>query len=651
MKNAKYILFVVLLVWITPAVGQNSKKDAEPSVLFAISGNPVSVVEFIHLYKKNHSKPEDFTEQKINEYVSLFVNFKLKVTEAKAMGMDTTAVFIKEYKTYKDELKKPFTAEKSELDKLVKLEYQRMGEEVRASHILIAVKQDAVAADTIAAFKKIMTIRDKILGGETFDKAASEFSEDPSAKTNHGDLGYFSALQMVYQFEDAAYALKVGEISQPIRTRFGYHILKVVDRKPARGEVEVSHILLRTGTGDDSRVKNKIFEIDEQLQGGRSWDELCKEYSDDPGTKDKGGRLKPFGVGAFPGVPEFEATAFSLRKPGEISDPFKSAYGWHIIRLEKKISLAPFKEMEPVLQRKLGRDERLQEVNKRLTEEKKKSFHFVENPETLKTILAHADTSLQKGTWKFKGDGATKSLTLFTIDGKKYTAGSFISFVEKSQMANVQSPASYMIMLYKNFETDKLNDAEEDRLMMKNPEFRSLATEYKEGILLFSIMEKEVWNKASLDTAGLRAFYKANTQKYKAGDRVKAAVYSSNDKGFLDDILAKVERGDSIPKESAKQFKSIVPFRNYERGESKAIDKVQWTIGTRITEVDGTYYLVAIDNLVAPGPKSFEESKAQVISDYQDDIERKWMERLRQKYPVKINNKGKKYVINDLVKK
>ena len=208
-----------------------------------------------------------------------------------------------------------------------------------------------------------------------------------------------------------------------------------------------------------------------------------------------------------------------------------------------------------------------------------------------------------------------------------------------------------MGQLYEKYFGEKLNEAEENQLMADNAEFKALVIEYKEGILLFTIMEQEVWNKASQDTTGQRFFYQANKEKYKGGNRVRARLFSATDKNFMEEMMKKVNNGDSIRREDVKKFKSIQPVRNYEKGDNKAIDKVSWSVGTQITEVDGTYYLVAIENLVSPGIKSMEEAHAQVISDYQDYLEKKWVLELRQKYPIKINNKGKKLAITELTKK
>ncbi|NOS90396.1 MAG: hypothetical protein HOP30_00595 [Cyclobacteriaceae bacterium] len=648
MRRLCFLLFSLISV-----VGwAQEKKSEKPTAVFTVNKVPTFTDEFIYLYKKNHqNKPDDFTEAKIDEYLNLFVNFKLKVTEAKALGLDTTAKFIKELSTYREDLKKPYRAEPDLLDKLTKETYERLTQEVRASHILISTTPEASPADTANAYKKISDIKSRIEAGEDFEKIARELSEDPSAKFNGGDLGYFTAMQMVYPFELAAYNTKAGSLSPIVRTRFGYHLLKVIDKKQARGEVEVSHILLRSTNTEDTKVKNTAFEIFDQLKAGRSWDDLCKEFSEDSNTKDNGGRLRPFGVGALASVPEFESTAFAMQKPGEVSDPFQSAIGWHIIRLEKKIPLPSYAELESSLKRKVARDERLQVSQKSMASKRRKDFNWVENPDVKMQVLATADSLLVKGKWSKKWNEEVNKKTLFTISTKKYTTGDFAAYIKKNQTISDLNPAAYMEQLYLNFVDEKVNDVEEEKLLREKPEFKNLLNEYYEGILFFEIMEKEIWNKASADSTGQRKYYESHVEKYKAGDRIEARIFLATDKNVIDAFRKKVEAGDSIKNEDVKKFKSVQPFRNYEKGESKVIDKITWAAGLHEVELDKNYYLVEVVRLVAPGIKTFEEARASIITDYQSELEKVWLERLRIKYPVAINKKGKKAVLSALIKK
>ncbi len=632
-----------------PTEGQNPRKgstDATDKVLFTVDNQAITTSEFLYLYRKNNQgKPDVDKEANIREYLDLVINFKLKVAEAHNLGFDTTQAFVKEFTTYRDELKKPFVASSDELGRLVKEAYARLGEEVKAAHILINVSPDAAPKDTLAAWQKITSIRERILKGEDFAELAKQFSEDPSAKTNGGMLGYFTALKMVYQFEDAAYKTKVGEISQPARTRFGYHIIKVYDRRPATGEVEVSHILFG---GTDDKSKNKAFEVYDQLKAGRDWNALCKENSSDNATKERGGKLPPFGVGDLPAVPEFEAMALSMQTPGEISDPFRSRVGWHIIRLERKIGVPAFAEAEPALKRKIGRDERLHISQVAQLTKRKAELGFKENEEIKKDLESKADTSLQKGKWNVQVD---KSDVLFWVRGFPTLASEFVKYVRSHQRPSALSPSAYFKQLYDQFAEIELSNAEHFKLQDTNEEYRNLVREYREGIMFFSIMEKEVWNKGSSDTVGQRAYYEAHKDKYQAGDRAYARIYSTSDKAFLKEVREKASKGDTLSAPDMKKFKSVTAFRAFGKGENKIVDMVSWNIGLHEAEADGMYYLVEIERLIPPGQKSFQEARATVISEYQEEIEKKWLATLRARHKVKVNKKNVKAVIQQLEKK
>lgn len=642
-------IFWFLPVFVLSISAFSQPRSNAEQILFSIADKPVNAEEFIYTYKKNHLNKADFTEEKVDQYLELYINFKLKVAEARTRGIDTTAKFKSEFKTYREELKKPYRTEPDALDKLTRETYERLKEEVRAAHILITVKPDALPADTVLAYQKIEHIKARIIAGENFEKLARELSEDPSAKVNGGDLGYFTALQMVYPFEDAAYKTSVGSLSSLVRTQFGYHLLLVKDKRPSQGEVEVSHIMLRKGARKEAELKNEIFSIYDQIKGGRNWDEVCKEYSEDINTKDTGGRLKPFGTGALASVPEFEATAFSLKTPGEISDPFQSAIGWHIIRLEKKIPLLPYSEMEAALKRRVGRDERLQLSQQASIAKRRKAFQFLENVNTKEKMIALADTSLIKGKWNYKGSEELKGAELISVQEKTHSVNEFLIFIKANQKPVSLEPSVYMNQLYEGWAEEVIAQAEEDKLMLEHSDFRNLMNEYREGILLFEVMETEVWNKASADTAGQRKFYNENQNRYQAGERVEARIFTANSREALSEIQTKVAAGDSLQQADFKKFKSIQNFRAYQKGDSKVIDRVSWSAGVHVTESDGLHYLVEVKRLIAPGTQAFEEARSQVIADYQDYLEKAWIKKLRNEYRVKVNKKGKKFVMSQLV--
>jgi len=649
------ILVLLGSATISFSFAQSKKQKATPAQkLFTVNKKTVTTDEFIYLYKKNHqNKTEDFTSEKIQEYLDLFINFKLKVEEAKARGLDTTKAFIREFNQYKEELRKPYLPDTKLTDSLVRLTYNRMKEEVKASHILINLKQDPSPEDTLNAYNKIIEIRNKIKNGEDFGMAASQFSEDPSARTNHGNLGYFSAMQMVYPFETAAYNTKVGEISMPVRSRFGYHIIYVTDRRPARGEVEVAHIMIRTGDDkDNEKAKNTIFDLYDQLQGGVKWEELCKQYSEDPGSKDNGGKLRQFGTGAMANIPEFERIAFSLTNPGEISDPFQTQYGWHIIKLERKIPLAPFEELNSSLKNRVNRDERTQVSKQALAAKLRKEFQYIEQSQVKSKVLALADTSIQRGKWRAPVYPNEQKEILFTLTGKTYTVREFLDYAQKNQKPTSQTPEKYLDELYNHFVDARILALQEEKIMREHPDYTYLLQEYYEGILLFDIMEKEVWNKASADSVGQHRYYDAHANDYQAGERARASFYFTASNGFVEKLKPLLNAGDEKAiNEFVAQNKLKTETGYYKKEEKTILQKVPWSAGVHSAENNGMYYLAWIKNILPPGAMSFEEARPAVISDYQTYLEKNWVQQLKKKYPVKVNEKGKKYIFQNLQQK
>lgn len=637
------ILITVLIAIVLPSIAQKSKKNNQKKgnatpALFSAGGQQVGTAEFVYLYKKNHPAPEDYTAVKIQEYLDLYINFKLKVTEAISRGMDTTAAFKKEYNSYKDELRKPYLPDTKIIDSLVRLTYERLKFEINASHILIGIKENATPADTLAAFKKCLSIKEQIAKGEDFGVLAQQLSEDPSAKQNQGSLGYFTALQMVYPFETAAYQAKVGEVVGPVRTQFGYHLIKVFDKRPSSGEVEVAHIMLRvTGTQNEEAVKNQIFKIHEQATNGMAWDELCKQFSEDPGSKDVGGVIRPFGIRGMASVPEFEESAFALKNEGDISDPFRTAYGWHILRLERKIPMPSYETLEPSLKNKVSRDQRVQLSKQQFYAKLKKQYKFHENEAiktaSLKAIQAGADYS------------SMMKETLFDIDGTTYTVQNFVDYATHTTSTGNNNMAG----VYDSYVQECIMKLEEKRILVQHPEYAMLLKEYYEGILLFEIMEKEVWNKASEDTVGLQDYFTKNADQYTATERADIAIYSSQKSDFQSDLRVLLQAGDSSKTATYATKRQIRVERGlFQKGDRPLLSMIDWSVGVHSTENNGMYYLAEIFDILPPGKLTFEEAKVSVLTDFQEYLEAGWIEKLKLKYPIKIDEKGKKYVFEQL---
>lgn len=554
---ALFSVFALLFfIACSPKTVSNKVNYPKSPILLKIDNQTVSADEFEYLYQKNNSTQEDslWNREKIQEYLDLYINFKLKVGEARELGMDTSQAFRKEFEIYKNQLAEPYLTPKNVSDKLVKEAYSRLNESVRASHILIMVEQYANPEDTLAAYKKIQDIRKKAVSGENFAELAKTYSDDPSGKINGGDLYYFSSLQMVYPFETAAYATPEGKVSEIVRTRFGYHILKVTDKKPSLGKVQVAHMMIRSSDGmiaeDTLKAYRKIQEIYSQLEKETNdakqkelFENLAKQFSEDYRSRERGGQLTNNGNPEFTSgtlVPPFEEKISTLKK-GEITAPFKSAFGWHIVRLVEKDAIEPFADLQPILQQKIAKDSRAEIQQAVLIDKLKSENGFAQNKKAddILTQMA-ADSMIQKANmWTVKrfetqNPKLAKDKNLFVVGTKNYNLNDFASYLEEgNKLPAPEKALPFLREEYQNFVAQKIIDNEKTLLSNKYPEYRFLLQEYYDGILLFKIMEQKVWAKALADQEGLMSFYESNKENYRWKDRAKVTIYNAADQKTL----------------------------------------------------------------------------------------------------------------------
>ncbi|MCC9137218.1 peptidylprolyl isomerase [Pontibacter silvestris] len=537
-------LLVAVAALLMAGCTTTKKNDSKEPVIVTLGSQPVSSSEFRYVYEKNNAGSEDaYTRESLNDYLNLYTNFKLKVLEAESRGLDTTTAFKRELEGYKEQLAQPYLTEKSVTDKLVREAYDRMQQEINASHILINLSPDAAPEDTLAAYNKVMELRQRIVNGEDFSKVAKEFSQDPSAADNGGNLGYFTAMQMVYPFEDAAYKTAPGQLSMPVRSRFGYHLIKVNDVRPARGEVKVAHIMVRTSPGmpkaDSLAAKQRVDAIYKRVQRNESWDKLVSEFSEDANSASNGGELPWFGTGRM--IPSFEEAAFALQKEGDIAKPVSTPYGWHIIKLIDKRGLPPYENLEQNLRNKIAKDSR-SELNKTAFLKRiKAENNFTEQASAKTEALNKASDDLLQAKWTYDESDKALKQTLFTIQGKEYTTGDFFSYVKAEQKPRVTgTPEHTMNLLYNAYVDKSLIEYEKENLENKYTDYRMLVKEYHDGILLFQLMDEKVWSKAIEDSTGLQAFFEQNKENYKWGPRVQATVVSAANKELLEKAQAEL---------------------------------------------------------------------------------------------------------------
>ncbi|MDH5474914.1 MAG: peptidylprolyl isomerase, partial [Cyclobacteriaceae bacterium] len=420
------ISFLVAFAFCSITFGQKTVKN-KPEILFTINDvEKVNKEEFVYMYKKNNfNNNKGYTKEDIGDYLNLYQIFKLKIVEAKQLGYDTTKAFKSEFNKYKNQLTDNYLRTNKITDSLINEAYLRYKEKIKASHILIKLDKNASPQDTLKAYMRIIEIREKAILENNFGELAQQFSDDPSAKTNKGDLSYFSSMNMVYPFETAAYNTPVGKISTPVRTQFGYHIIKVVDRSP-NYKVEVAHIMVRVKNGEDKNAKDKIFDIHDQLNNGVEWEVACRQFSEDINTKNNKGKLKPFGVGQMP--PSFQEIAFSLKNPNEYSDPFTTPYGWHIVKYIGKHEIESFDKIKPQIENRIKKDERVAISKKLLLLRLKKENNFLKKE--VNNLESLFNETLLKGNWSNTND---EDFILFTINSEEYKFSNFSQYVKDNQ--------------------------------------------------------------------------------------------------------------------------------------------------------------------------------------------------------------------------
>jgi peptidyl-prolyl cis-trans isomerase SurA len=508
--------------------------------------------------------------------------------------------------------------------------------------LLIECKPNALAADTLKAYNKIMDIRKKILAGESFESAAKKYSTDKSVEKNNGDLGYFTAFQMVYPFESAAYNTKIGEITMPVRTQYGYHLLKVTGRRSARGEIHVAHIMVKPKKEDANDASEaKINEIYQKaLEGKQTFQELCALYSEDVTTKNKGGELPWFGTNKM--VSEFEEASYALKADGDVSRPFKTSYGWHIVKRLGYKPLASFESMSKDIKAKVSKDARAEKTKNSFLSKIGKEYNFVYNQKYINKLASKADSSTYVGQLK-ASKGLLKKV-FCEVSGTKYTVNDFYQTMITRKGANTNlNPVDYVKYEAKMFAEDKLMREEDAHLEGKYPAFRLLMKEYREGILLFELTDQLVWSKAVKDTVGLNSYFEANKANFMWPDRAEVVIYTCANDEIANKLRKMLESGKS-PSEAAAELNQGTQLNLqtegglFAREDREVLGKIKWTEGLSVNvPMNGQVLVVDIEELLNKSPKKLSESRGLVTSEYQNFLDKMWVEELRKTHTYKVN--------------
>lgn len=628
MTIKKIIFFIYIALFsVTMLNAQLEKK-----VLFTVDEKPIEVAEFLRVFNKNRDIVADENKMTIEEYLELYVNYKLKLEQAYKLKLDTLPNYLSELKKYRAQLVKPYLKDAKVTDAIIKETYNRMKQEVKASHILIRLYPKASPADTLKAYNKIMEARTKIINGADFGTIAQEYSEDPSAQKNKGDLGYFSAFGMVYPFENAAYTNKIGEVSMPFKTSFGYHIVKVNDKKPSRGEVEVAHIMIKNDTASTSHAETQIHDIYAKLKQGDTFEFLAQKYSDDRASAPKGGLLPKFSPGRM--IPVFSKTAFSMQNENDISKPFKTPYGWHIIKLIKKHPIKSFEALKPELIQKIERSERAAAAGKSVANRLKKEYTIVVNND-LKTMFLNSEIDkLEQNAEK----------TLFSINGRATKLKELRDYNTKMRKNSLKE-------VFNSLLNDKIIEYYKDNLEKNNKDFALTMQEYREGLLLFDLLQKKVWKRSETDTIGLKKYFKAHQNKYKfkkRGEVVIATCTKKENAEKVKKLLVLGKTNDEIktlvnepPVIHVLLSKGTVEENSRKLPKGYTLEK---GVSNIYQEDKNQFIIVKVSKIIEPTFKTFKEAKGLVMNDYQEYLEKEWIKELRNNHTIKINKRTLKKV-------
>lgn len=623
----------------------------EKQVLFTVEDTPVYASEFERVYKKNLELVKDESQKDIDNYLDLFIKYKLKVADAKALGLDQKPSYLRELEGYKKQLSANFLSNNEVTETLVKEAYERLKHEINARHILVKIDKNAPEDQQKLAKEEIKKLRNRVIE-EGFEAVKKDIHNGRTLFAE--ELGYFTAFRMVYNFETAAYNTTVGEWSLPFQTQFGYHIVQVKDKRENRGEITVAHIMLSDKETNTESAEERINDIYKRIKQGENFEALAKQFSEDKSSSNKGGRLNTFSSGQLSSE-IFEDKAFALEEIGEITAPFKSEFGYHIIKLIDKKGLSSFKEMEDKLKSKVKNDSRSVVINNSRFKKLKEKYKVKDNPEALAYFTSILNEDYYQRSWNtpenFEG-----SKLLFTINDQKVTYKDFADFLYNTQRRRqARQPFDKLVASnYKDFLESKLTQYQEDYLEFENEEYAQILNEYRDGLLLFDLMESKVWNAAREDSTGLENYYKQHKNKYFFDTRADAIIGSSASKKAIKKVAKMLKKNKSIEaiKKQINSDKAIkVSFiKDTVTTSHQALPKdfsMQKGV-SKIFKHNDAYSVVKINAVLPKTQKTFEEAKGKVISDFQEYKEQLWLDELSKKYKVNVNQDVLKQVKKDL---
>ncbi|QQR98746.1 MAG: peptidylprolyl isomerase [Sphingobacteriales bacterium] len=618
---------------------------AQDEVLFTIDDTEVKRSEFENIYKKNnYNGKEDFSRTSIENYLDLYINFRLKVKEANSLGYAQNDKFRDEFAVYEQQLLNSYV-DKEVLDKIIEQEYNRSKKDVELSHIFFAVTNDSTK---LTAEKKAKDIYQKIKSNQlSFDEAA-KISDDANTKFVKGNLGWYNAYQIALpEIEDIAYQLEPGQIAEPILTKYGWHIIKLNNTRTARPTLKVAIIkkfLPLNGTKDDHQaLQDTMKMIAKMYQDGVPFEQLVTKYSEDENTKTFGGKLDWFGINTF--APEFEEAAYSIKNIGDISEPVLTKSAWYIIKKVDETKPQTFEESKSVLKTKLQNSALYEMALTDFVNDKKATYGYVANNKNIALFKKYMARFI--GDYSFKYKDTFPNLVLYKIGNVDYDQNKIGSGIEKIYYTlNTKQGTNRLDALFDEVLKNNIVSRYKEDIQQNNIEYKNLIQEYRDGIMIFDISEQKIWNKALEDSIGVRNHYEQNKEKYIKPSTIKERTVqlnnSKNAKKIYKTLLEDPNINSNVLQDKLSVMKETSPVITKEISNSKNAVSVQ-----KPKKTDNTYTIKQYYQYSPEKTKDFEECRGYVIADYQEKLEKEWIDNLKVKYPVKINQD----ILNKLIKK
>jgi peptidyl-prolyl cis-trans isomerase SurA len=642
MKIRSLLLIYMSLLSVITCFAQ----EINDKTLMTVAGRAVSAGEFIRMFRKS---TEPGKKPDVDAYLQQYITFKLKVADAMQQGIDTTKAFKAELNGYRNQLAQNYLTDSEAKEKLLQKTYQRSLTEINAWHILVNCPDGSKPEDTLAAWQKASGIRDRIIMGEPFEQVARGTSDDPSVKVNGGNLGYFTVFQMITPFEDAAYSMKTGSVSEPVKTPYGYHIIKVTGKRPSKGKLLVAHIMKVSPPGTDEKTaelaEESINKIYAELQAGASFSDLAKKYSDHRETASSGGKLNWFGTGEI--IPDFSEAAFSLTDTGKYTRPIRTIYAWHIIKLLEKKAPGTFEETRSWLESRINQSYLNSLSKKSFTEKLKKEYNFKVNQAAYKWFVDNTDTLIIGGLKKYDRS-LMPAGNLYSFTNQHLTTKEFASHIERrGSMIVTDDPESFIRQTMDARISDQILKYENLILEKKYPDFRYLMNEFHDGILLFEISGKRVWNKVQDDSAAFKQYYEEHKKEFLTKRGIEAKIYTLHSQKGEKKLIASYRKYSGKPGTDnlmLEKFNTridtmlVITEGRWFTGDDPEIDRINWSAGSHAARIKNFPSIIVISKEIESVPLPFEEVRGEMMTGFQDYLESEWIKQLKVKYTVKIDD-------------